>query len=70
MIPVAGFHRVRGRFSDEAASIVVAVPGPLARLLPVAASGLVGLSLGLLLGSLPSRKGRHALPHPRFGRLR
>ena len=70
MTPVAGFHRVRGRFSDEAASIVVAVPGPLARLLPVAASGLVGLSLGLLLGSLPSRKGRHALPHPRFGRLR
>jgi hypothetical protein len=70
MTPVAGLHRVRGRFSDEAASSVVAVPGPLARLLPVAASGLVGLSLGLLLGSIPSRKGRHALPHPRFGRLR
>ena len=70
MTPVAGLHRVRGRFSDEAASSVLAVPGPLARLLPVAASGLVGLSLGLLLGSLPSRKGRHALPHPRFGRLR
>ncbi|MFZ0528756.1 MAG: SDR family oxidoreductase [Xanthobacteraceae bacterium] len=49
MTPVAGIHRVRGRFGDEAASSVVAVPGPLARFLPVAASALIGLSLGLLL---------------------
>jgi hypothetical protein len=70
MTPVAGFHRARGRFGDEAANSVVAVPGPLARLIPVVASGLAGLSLGLLLSALHRRKTRPALRRSHFGLLR
>jgi hypothetical protein len=41
MAPVAALHRTRGSFSNEAANSVVAVQGPLARLVPVVAgSGL------------------------------
>jgi NAD(P)-dependent dehydrogenase (short-subunit alcohol dehydrogenase family) len=68
--PVAALHRTRGRFSNEAANSVIAVPGPLARLLPVMTSGLVGLSLGLLLSALPRRHAKHALPRPRLSLLR
>ncbi len=70
MTPVAALHRTRGRFSNEAVNSVVAVPGPLARLLPVVASGLVGLSVGLLLSALPHRQAKHALPRRRLGLLR
>jgi NAD(P)-dependent dehydrogenase (short-subunit alcohol dehydrogenase family) len=70
MTPVAGFHRVRGRFGDEAANSVIAVPGPLARLIPVVAGGLAGLSLGLLLSALHRRKTRTALRRSHFGLLR
>ncbi len=70
MKPVAALHRTRGRFSNEAADSVVAVQGPLARLAPAVASGVVGLSLGLLLSALPYRQAKHALPRPRGGLLR
>jgi NAD(P)-dependent dehydrogenase (short-subunit alcohol dehydrogenase family) len=70
MTPVAGFHRARGRFGDEAANSVIAVPGPLARLIPVVAGGLAGLSLGLLLSALHRRKTRTALRRSHFGLLR
>jgi NAD(P)-dependent dehydrogenase (short-subunit alcohol dehydrogenase family) len=70
MLPVTALHRTRGRFSDEAANSVVAVRGPLARLLPVVASGLVGLSLGLLISALPSRRTKHALRRLRLAALR
>ncbi len=48
MSPVRDLHRTRGSFSAEAANTVFAMPGPLARLLPLLASALAGLSLGLL----------------------
>ncbi|MFZ3351961.1 MAG: SDR family oxidoreductase [Xanthobacteraceae bacterium] len=55
MTPVHDLHRVRGRFNSEAANSVMAVPGPVARLLPLAASVLAGLSIGLLLSVVPRR---------------
>ena len=55
MTPVHDLHRVRGRFSQEAANSVMAVPGPVARLVPLAASALAGLSIGLLLSIVPRR---------------
>ncbi|MGC1780299.1 MAG: SDR family oxidoreductase [Xanthobacteraceae bacterium] len=55
MTPVHDLHRVRGRFSREAASSVMAVPGPVARLMPLAASALAGLSIGILLSVVPRR---------------
>ncbi|HUI14335.1 MAG TPA: SDR family oxidoreductase [Xanthobacteraceae bacterium] len=70
MTPVAALHRTRGRFGNEAANSVVAVPGPLARLIPVVAGGIVGLSLGLALGALPHRQANCALPRRPFSLLR
>ncbi len=55
MTPVHDLHRARGRFNSEAANSVMAVPGPVARLLPLAASVLAGLSIGLLLSVVPRR---------------
>jgi short-subunit dehydrogenase len=49
MTPVHDLHRTRGSFSKEAANNVMAVPGPLARLVPLAASAAAGLSIGILL---------------------
>ena len=53
--PVHDLHRTRGSFSREAADAVMAVPGPVARLMPLAASALAGLSVGLLLSVMPRR---------------
>ncbi|MFZ3310651.1 MAG: SDR family oxidoreductase [Xanthobacteraceae bacterium] len=55
MTPVHDLHRVRGRFDSEAANSVMAVPGPVARLIPLAASALAGLSIGILLSVVPRR---------------
>ncbi len=59
--PVSDLHRTRGSFSNEAANRALAVPGPLARLIPTLAGALTGLSLGVLLArALPAlRNGRH-----------
>jgi NAD(P)-dependent dehydrogenase (short-subunit alcohol dehydrogenase family) len=58
MTPVGDLHRTRGRFGNEAARTVFAVPGPVARLAPVFAGAITFLVIGLLLGSLrPSRSG-------------
>ena len=70
MTPVAALHRTRGRFSDEAANSVATVSGPLARLVPVIAGGLVGLSLGLLLSALLPCQAKHALRRLRLASLR
>ena len=51
MGPVHGLHRTRGSFSSGAASRVVAVSGPVARLVPLLAAALAGLTAGLLLRS-------------------
>ena len=60
--PVGEFHRTRGSFSSEAANSVLAVPGPVARLVPLIASGCAGLAVGLAIGpvvnALPLRR-RH-----------
>ena len=56
MKPVAEFHRVRGRFDREAANSVTAIPGPAARLIPILASTLTGLAIGLILGALRHRR--------------
>jgi hypothetical protein len=47
--PVHDLHRTRGSFGDQAADSVVALPGPLARLMPLIAAGMTGLSIGLFL---------------------
>jgi hypothetical protein len=52
MTPVRDLHRTRGSFSKEAANSVMAVPGPLARLVPLAASTAAGLSVGILLTAM------------------
>jgi NAD(P)-dependent dehydrogenase (short-subunit alcohol dehydrogenase family) len=48
--PVDRLHRTRGRFGAEATNRVVAVPGPIARLIPLLLAGLSGASLGFLAG--------------------
>jgi NAD(P)-dependent dehydrogenase (short-subunit alcohol dehydrogenase family) len=70
MTPVARFHRTRGDFDKEAASSVIAVPGPIARLIPVVAGGLTGFSIGLLMAASVSRRNRGANARPRIGWLR
>jgi hypothetical protein len=57
MVPVGNLHRTRGRFGNEAASSVMAVPGPLARLAPIVAGALACWSLGVLAGRLWPRRG-------------
>jgi len=56
--PVHDLHRTRGSFSQEAANAVVAVPGPVARLMPLIASAVAGLTIGILLSVTPRRAGR------------
>jgi hypothetical protein len=51
MVPVTALHRTHGSFGAEAGSTAIVVAGPVARLSPLLASALVGLSLGLLLGA-------------------
>jgi hypothetical protein len=62
MAPVGELHRTRGRFGNEAAATVFAVPGPAARLAPVIAGAITFLLIGLLLGSLrPGRASNGAM---------
>jgi hypothetical protein len=62
MAPVGDLHRTRGRFGNEAAATVFAVPGPAARLAPVIAGAITFLLIGLLLGSLrPGRASNGAM---------
>jgi short-subunit dehydrogenase len=53
--PVHDLHRTRGRFGAEASDATIVAPGPLARLAPVVAGGLLLFGLGLL-----ARTGRRA----------
>ncbi len=46
--PVHHLHRTRGSFGREARASTIAIPGPLARLAPVAAGGLALLAIALL----------------------
>ena len=50
MSPVHDLHRTRGRFGREAASRAVTVPGPVMRLTPVVAGGVLLVGLGVLMG--------------------
>lgn len=69
MSPVRDLHRTRGSFTAEAANTVFAMPGPLARLLPLLATALAGLSLGLLASrGLAARNS--TTPRARTGILR
>ncbi len=61
MTPVHDLHRTRGSFSKEAANNVMAVSGPVARLLPLLASAAAGVSIGLLLSGLPHNRARRRL---------
>jgi len=49
LAPVHDLHRTRGSFGDQAADTIIALQGPLARLMPLIAASLTGLSIGLLL---------------------
>jgi short-subunit dehydrogenase len=64
MTPVRGLHRTRGRFSREAATSAVTLPGPGARLIPLIVASAAGLMLGLLIGAngKPWRAPRRGLP--------
>jgi hypothetical protein len=59
MAPVSELHRTRGRFGNEAAPTVFAVPGPAARLVPVFAGAITFLLIGLLLGVVRPRRSRN-----------
>jgi NADP-dependent 3-hydroxy acid dehydrogenase YdfG len=59
MTPVTGLHRTRGRFSREAASSAVTLPGPAARLIPLILASVGGLAVGLLIGSEAKGKSAH-----------
>ena len=48
--PVSALHRTRGSFDAEASKNVIAISGPIARSIPLLASGIAGLALGLVLG--------------------
>jgi len=63
MTPVHDLHRTRGSFGKEAANNVMAVSGPVARLLPLLASAAAGLSIGLLVRAAP-----HSRAWRRLGR--
>ena len=64
MTPVRGLHRTRGRFSREAATSAVTLPGPGARLIPLIVASAAGLMLGLLIGAngKPLRAAGRGLP--------
>src|SRR5579862_6162158 len=61
LTPVHDLHRTRGSFSQEAADSVMAVPGPVARLVPLVASAAAGLSIGILLAMMPRGGARRRL---------
>jgi len=50
MQPVHELHRTRGSFGREASSHAVIAPGPVARMMPVAAGALMVAGLGVVVG--------------------
>jgi hypothetical protein len=58
MSPVTDLHRTHGRFDAEAANSGTAIPGPAARLVPVALTALTGLAIGFAVRGLSQRSGR------------
>lgn len=65
MTPVTALHRTHGSFGREASNRVLAIPGPVARLMPMAAGAIAGLSIGVALAALLSTRSPAALPHGR-----
>lgn len=61
MVPVGELHRTHGSFDAEAANRVMAISGPVARLIPVIATALTGIAIGFVVRGL-SRRAR-LLPH-------
>ena len=64
MTPVTGLHRTRGRFSREAASSAVTLPGPAARLIPLMLASVGGLAVGLWIGAEAKGKPAHVTKRP------
>jgi short-subunit dehydrogenase len=58
MSPVGDLHRTHGSFDAEAANSVTAIPGPTARLVPVALTALTGVAIGFVARGLSQRNGR------------
>jgi NAD(P)-dependent dehydrogenase (short-subunit alcohol dehydrogenase family) len=58
MSPVTELHRTHGSFDAEAANSVMALPGSAARLIPVLASALTGVFIGLAVSAVSQRNGR------------
>jgi NAD(P)-dependent dehydrogenase (short-subunit alcohol dehydrogenase family) len=58
MSPISDLHRTHGRFDAEAANSVTAIPGPTARLVPVALTALTGLAIGFVVRGLSRRNVR------------
>jgi hypothetical protein len=55
MSPITELHRTHGSFDAEAANTIVAIPGPAARLIPVAVSALTGVVIGFVVRGLTRR---------------
>jgi short-subunit dehydrogenase len=55
MSPVGELHRTHGSFDAEAANRVLALPGPAARLIPVALTALTGIAIGFVVRGLSRR---------------
>jgi NADP-dependent 3-hydroxy acid dehydrogenase YdfG len=52
--PVHSLHRTRGRFGNEATDSAVIVPGPVARLVPIAVGGLLLFATGMVAAKAAS----------------
>jgi hypothetical protein len=55
MAPVGELHRTHGRFDAEGANRVLAIPGPAARLVPLALTALTGVVIGFVMRGLSQR---------------
>jgi hypothetical protein len=55
MSPVGELHRTHGSFDAEAANRLVAIPGPAARLIPVALTALTGVVIGFVVRGFARR---------------
>jgi len=51
---VHSLHRTRGRFGNEATDSAVIVPGPVARLVPIAVGGLLLFATGMVAAKAAS----------------
>jgi short-subunit dehydrogenase len=58
MAPVGESHRTHGSFDAEAATTIVAIPGPAARLIPVMVTTLTGIAIGFVVRGLSYRNSR------------